>query len=119
VIVLRRAARARSSSTARVAAASAASGGEQGVPPAGQAADHDGVDGDLVHRSDDLPGRQDVPAGCLAGQAAASTFTAATWPAVDGGLILPVRPCAAARPVRWRHNLASGRDQPWGWFRKR
>jgi hypothetical protein len=58
VIVLRRAARARSSSTARVAVASAASGREQGVPPAGQAADHDGVDGDLVHRSDDLPGRQ-------------------------------------------------------------
>ncbi len=51
---------------------------------------------------------QDVPAGCLAGQAAASTFPAATWPAVDGGLILPVPPLrggpsgsAASQPCVW------------------
>ncbi len=41
-------------------------------------------------------------------------FTAATWPAVDGGLIRAVHPCAAACPVRRRHTLASGRDPPLG-----
>jgi len=41
----------------------------------------------------------------------ASTFTAATWPSFDGGLIQPGHPSAAARPVSHRldvvvHDLA-------------